>query len=814
METLREDLRFGLRRLRRSPGFAAAVILALAGGIGANTALFSLVDAILIRPLPFADTGRLAWIWSTRPDRDRAFFSIPNFEDYRRECGTFERLGAFAPWSANLTGAGDTERIVAARLTPEAFDLLGVRPRLGRLLEAPDGAGAGERVAVVTQGFFARRLGGDAGALGRSVVLNGDPYTVVGVLPSGFFLPNAEPGTELFVPLALDADPRHSNRGANFLRAFGRLAPGATPEEARSEMAAIAARLRERHPDENAGNLAPRVVPIEDEVSGPYRGALLILFGSVGAVLLIACANLAGLQVARAAGRRREIAVRAALGATRARLVRQLLAESLLIALLGGGLGMLLASWAVPGLLALGPADLPRADVVGLDGRALLFTLALSIVAGLATGFAPAWRATRHGRLAGIIGAGRSAGPTPEAGRAQAALVIAEVAVSLTLLVGAGLLVKSFARLMRVSPGIEADGVLTARVGLPGAAYGTVDKVGALHDELMRRVRALPGVRAAGLTSVLPVTNVLARADFMIAGKPPLTPAEMPSAQNRAVSAGYFATLGIPRLAGRDFEPTDDAAAPAVAIVDATLARRHFPRADPVGGGLRLDDGGGFRDVTIVGVVGAVTLAALKEPPAPTIYVPFTQLPPGALGGFTSRVHLVVKSDADPHALEHGLREALRAADADVSLSAVRTMRSIVDEAAALRRFNLTLMSLFAAAAVLLAASGLYALLAGTIAARTREIAIRMALGARRADVLCSVVGRSARLAFSGLALGALGSLALARLLAGLLYDVRPGDPWVVAGMTLLLGVVTFGASLVPALRATRVDPAEALRAE
>jgi len=813
MQTLWQDLRYGARMLLKKPGFTLIAALTLALGIGANTAIFSLVDAVVLRPLAFREAERLAWIWATRTDRDKAFYSIPNFVDTSERSQSFDALAAFTPWGANLTAQGEPERLQGVRISAHAFQMLGVEAAAGRTLVAADDAPDSPRVVMLSYGLWQRRFGGDRAELGKTLTLNGDAYTVAGVLPAHFTIPNAE--IELATALRLEADPRRSERGSNFLRVLARLKPGVTIAQARAELAAVTTHLRELYPKDNAKLTAPNVLPLHDELIGGYRTALWLLLGAVGMVLLMACGNLANLLLARATARHKEMAIRLALGATRRRLARQMLTESLLLALAGGALGILLAANGLDLLLRFSPADLPRAGEAGMDGRLLLISLSLSLLAGMVFGLAPAWRATQADLNMDLKEGGRgSAGSGPR--RLRNALVIAEVALSLLLLVGAGLLIKSFARLQSVSPGFAAGKLLTARLSLPAANYKQAEAVRVFYDKLAARLTGLPEVEAVGAASLLPLSGVNARTEFTIAGRPPASLADTPAAQDRWVSPGYFHALGIPLLQGREFTETDHERAANVVVVDEALARRYWPQGSPLGAHLLLDYGTGEapRDFEIVGVVGNVKHVSLNEEPTATLYGPLAQIPPSVVTSRAANLSLVVRSATETQTLAAKVRSALQAADPQAPASSVRAMEQVLTAALAARRFNMLLLSVFAGAALLLAVAGLYGVMSYTVAERTREIGIRLALGAQRREALRLVVGQGLRLTAVGVALGLAASLAVTQVLKSLLFGLSTTDPLTYIGVTLLLVSVALLACWWPARRAAKIDPLLALRRE
>jgi putative ABC transport system permease protein len=810
MGTLGTDLRDALRGLRAAPRFAAAAVALLATGIGATSATFGLVDAALVRSLPFAEPDRLVWVWATRTDRDRAFYSIPNFLDTRERCRGFDGLAAFANWGANF-GGGDPERVQGVRITPHAFAVLGVGAAVGRTLEAGDAAAG--NVVVLGHGLWRRRFGADPGVVGRTLVLDGAPYTVVGVLPPEFFFVGAD--AELAVPLRLDSDPRRAERGSNFLRVYGRLKPGVTPAEAARELAEATRYLRDAYPEENAKLTDPRVLALRDEVVGGSRAALLALFGAAAAVLLVACANLSGLALVRAIDRRREVAVRVALGAPPARVARLQVFEAILVALAGAAGGLAVAWAAVPAVAAAGFAGVPPLGGARLDVRAAAFAFAVTAVVALAVGLVSARVALRPDvydalRPGGAPGRGGPRAP----GRARNALVALEVAATLVLLVGAGLLTKTLARLGEVRPGYDPEGALAARLSLPPAEYRTAEDVAAYADRVVERLEQDAGMRSAALASVLPMSGMNARTDFRIAGRDAASPADAPGAQNRFVTPGYFRTMGIPLRAGRDFGPHDRPNSAGVAVVDEALARRFFPDADPVGAHLLLDDSAaGPREVEVVGVVGAVKHFALDEEWLPTVYSPLAQAPAGNLSFLAGNLNVVARAGPDAPAAA-GLAREVRGVDPGVAVAAAVGLDETVARALGPRRTTARLVSALALVALGMAAVGLYAVIAYAVARGRREIAIRLALGAGPHQVLAAVLRPALCLAAVGMAAGLAAALALARLAEGLLFEVSPADPGVFAGAAAATAAVAALAAVLPARRALGIEPALTLRAE
>jgi putative ABC transport system permease protein len=808
-----QDLRYAARMLLQNPGFTAVAVFALALGIGGNTAIFSLVNSILLRQLPFRQPEQLVWVSSRRPDSGKRPFSLPDFIDYRDQNQGLAGIAAFVNWSANLTDRGDPERLQGMRISATAFQLLGVEAMVGRALLPTDDTPGQQHVVVLSYGLWQRRFGADPQLLGQTLTLNGAGYTVVGVLPPQFSFPYGE--AELAVPLAPDADPwRGVRNSTNFLRALARLKPGVTREQAEADLTAVAQRLRSQYPVHNRQKLGVTLNPLHEEVVGDFRLALWVLLGAVGVVLLITCVNLANLALVRAAARRREMAIRMALGATRRRLIQQLATESMLLALLGGGLGLLLAFYGIPLLLALSPASLPRTAEVGVDFRVLGLTLALSLLAGMIFGLAPAWQATRVGLNEELKESGRGSAGGARQARARGLLVIAEIALSLVLLVGAGLLVNSFLRLQAASPGFEAENALAVRLSLPKAHYSNRAALTAFYEKLRPRLESLPGVETVGVVSALPLSGTVYSVPFTIEGRA-ATPDEVERADYRVVSAGYFRALKIPLMAGREFNERDTAETPHVALISQNLARRHWPDRSPVGAHLRINDNHqGPRQVEIVGVVGDVKHLRLDGEPAPHIYLPIHQSHENWVVWLTDNQYWLLRTAVDPLTLQAAVRREIQAVDREAPASNIRTMEQYLAASVAPRRFNLWLLTVFAGAALALAASGLYGVISYGVAQRRHEIGIRMALGARGSDVLKLVIGQGMALAIIGVALGLVASLALTRLMESLLFSVSATDPLTFIAIALLLILVALLACYIPARRAAKVDPLIALRCD
>jgi putative ABC transport system permease protein len=803
MRSMLQDLRYGLRRLSKSPGFTLVAAGALALGIGANTAIFSVVNAVLLRPLPYPEPEQLVQIWESRPRMNMARVeSSPNeFLAWADESQSFSQLAAVDFASFNLTGRGEPERVSAALVTASYFPLLGAAPAHGRAFLPEEDQPGKDNVAVLGHDLWQNRFGGDPAVVNQTVSLDGVACTVVGVMPRGFRLPN---DARLARPVAFNAEDR-TRPGSHFLQVFGRLKDGVTRERAEAEMAGIAARLEQTFASTNVGHQIV-LVPLHEQLVGDVRPALLVLLGAVGLVLLIACANLANLLLARAEARRKEVAVRAALGASRWRIVRQLLAESVLLAALGGGAGLLLAAWGVDILVGLDPAGVRRVGEVGLDAGVLAFTVALSLATGLLFGLAPALQASKTDFVETLKEGGRSTGGGPGRSRLRGALVVSEVALTLVLLVGAGLLVKSFARLLEVDPGLDPRGVLTLDLSLPPAKYAERHQIAAFYQQLLAEVAALPGVETAGAVSVLPLAGDDNSNFVQIEGRPPLPPGQALRAGRRNVSTDYFNALRIPLKAGRGIAPSDAADAPPVAVINEAMARSFFAGEDPLGKRLRT---GGDKSpwVTVVGVVGDVRHRGLEVDTRPEMFFPHAQSP-------SRQMTLAVRTAGDPVSLVGPVRERVRAVDQDQPVGNVKTMETWVAESVASRRFSVLLLGVFALVAAALAAVGIYGVVSYGVAQRTHELGLRIALGARPRDVLRLVIRQGMRMTLIGAALGLAAALALTRVMSGLLYGVTATDPVVYAGVALLLVGVALLACYVPARRATKVDPMEALRHE
>jgi putative ABC transport system permease protein len=803
METFAQDLRYGLHTLLKNPAFASVAVLSLALGIGANTAIFSLVNGVLLRPLPVEEPDRLVWVWGKFSMGETARTSPPDFLDYRAQNQSFERFVAYVESNVNLTGGAEPERLSGALVTADFFEAFGVRPELGRGFLPDEEQTTGAQVAVLSEGLWKRHFGGDPGVIGRTLTLDGKSRTIVGIMPARFTFPR---NIDLWMPLPF-LDGEMQVRRFHFLQVIGRLRPGVTLAGAQAETDTIAARLEQHYPDSNTG-WSLRLTPFRDEVVGDIRSPLLVLLGAVGFVLLIACANVANLLLARSAARQREIAIRAAMGASRGRLARQLLTESVLLSLAGGALGLVLAVWGTDLLAANIPDDalsyIPGGVDFGVDGRVLAFTLGVSLLTGVIFGLAPALQGSHPNLNEALKEGGRSASEGAGRARLRNALVVTEVALSLVLLVGAGLLVKSFVRLREIDPGFDAGNLLTARLPLPLAKYEERAQRAAVVEQVLERVRALPGVRSAAAISQLPLSGQVGDTYFTVEGRPPDNPNDRPVAQFRNVSHDYFGAMKIPLLRGRAFVEREASAGEHVIIINDTMARQYFGADDPVGRRLFVDTGE-VVPYEIVGIVGDVRQYGLAMEPLAEMYVPNTAL---------WQANLVVRTAGDPLALVSGVRSAVLQVDEDQPLANVKTMDQYVSASTASNRFQTLLLATFAAVALLLAAVGIYGVVAYSVTQRTHEFGVRLALGAGSGDVLRLVLGHGMRLALIGVAVGTAAALALTRFAASLLFGVSATDPATFLGVAALLAVVTLAACYVPARRATKVDPMVALRYE
>ncbi|HLM55649.1 MAG TPA: ABC transporter permease [Pyrinomonadaceae bacterium] len=806
---LGQDLRYGLRGLLKNPGFTAVAVIALALGIGANSAIFSVVNTILLRPLPYKDPERLVTVWeeAAKSGYPRDTPAAGNYVDWRDQNQVFEGMAALADESFNLTGSGEPERIDGRRVSASFFPLMGVEPRVGRAFLPEEDQPGATRVVVLSHGLWQRRFGGDVRITGQPVTLNGETYTVVGVMPQGFQFPDRE--AQLWVPIAFTPQ-QAANRNRHYLRVVARTKPGVSVEQAQAEMSNIATRLQQQYPQSNAG-LGAVVVPLHEYLVGDIRPALLVLLGAVGFVLLVACANVANLLLARAAARQKEIALRVALGASRLRLIRQFLTESLLLSAVGGVVGLLLSVWGVNVLKAFIPATISQAGDISIDGRVLGFTLLVSLLTGLVFGLAPAAQASKFNLNETLKEGGRDTASGARGNRIRGLLVVAEVAVSLVLLIGAGLLINSFLRLRSVNPGFSTENLLTMGVVLPQQKYTDAARRAAFYAEMLRRVEALPGVKSAAVTNWIPLIKQGDSITVGIDGRPDPGPGKRPSVVTRVVSPRYPDTMGIRLLSGRHFNEQDRADSLNVALISETMARKFWPGEDALG--KRFTPGSPTSTnpddwITVIGVVNDVKQMELTAEPKPQMYLSYNQ------AGFFAPRHLVVKTEVEPRSLASSVRSVVWEIDRDQPVSNISTMEEVLSESIARQRFSMLLLGVFAGLALLLAAVGIYGVMSYSIAQRTREIGIRMALGAQKRDVLRLAVGQGLKLVLVGVAVGLVASLVLTRVMTSLLFGVGANDPATLAVISVFLIGVALFASYLPARRATKVDPLVALRYE
>ena len=800
------DLRYAVRMLAKSPAFTAVAILTLALAIGANSAIFSVVNAVLLRPLPYPQSEQLVRVFGKQPQLDLAPSSPANFLDWRAENEVFTHIATWVGQGFNLTGTDKPERVIGARVSFDLFRLLGVQPALGRDFAAEEDGDGGERVVILSYDFWQRRFAGDPSAIGRTITLSDQAYTIVGVMPRGFAFPS--PRAQIWTPVAFNPAER-ATRDTNFIEVVARLKPGVSLEQARANMSAVAQRQAERYPQTNSG-LGVTVVSLQEHMVGNVRPMLVVLLGAVAFVLLIACANVANLLLGRAAARQREMAIRSALGASRSRVVRLLLTESVLLAVLGGAIGLLLAGWSLDLLLSLMPADLPFVAEIGVNRTVFLFTAAVSVLTGILFGLAPAWQVSKSDLNEGLKESGRGGSGGPRRHRIRALLVISEVALSLVLLIGAGLMIRSFARLLAVDPGFKADHVLTAFVSLPASKYSERQAQVAFFDRLLERLRNVPGVNAAGIVTNIPLYGG-SSTGFDVDGRPEALPGQRPMTDYRLTSPDYFTSMGMRLVKGRAFSHHDNESAPGVVIINETLAARYFAGEDPIGKRLNLSGDPEDRR-EIVGVIADVRNYGVDAEVKPEVYVPFLQSAPEYLASQTSAMTIVVRSAIDPTGLAAALREQVQALDKDQPVSAIKTMERYLAESMLPRRFSMLLLGAFAGLALVLAAVGIYGVIAYTVTQRTREIGIRIALGARGGDILRLVFSNAIATTVVGVGIGLGAAFALTRLLQSLLYQVTATDPIVFATIPLLLFAVAAIATYLPARRAMKVDPITALR--
>ncbi|MFL6590973.1 MAG: ADOP family duplicated permease [Chthoniobacterales bacterium] len=808
IETFFQDLRYGFRSLRKKPGFTLTAIIALALGIGANTAIFSVINGVLLRSLDYARPDRIVMIWerfAQNPEHQNVV-SPANFLDWQKTSRSFEKMAAVWDLRQNITGSGDPIEVHAQFVSAGFFPTLGVRPFIGRWFTDEEDRPGGNLVAILSHKIWQERFGGDNAVLGQQVPISGRLLTIVGVMPPGFHFLNDE--VQIWRPIAFDPAQDYRKTSGRFLKCVGRLAPGATLEQAQSELNVIASQLAQQYPSYNA-TWSVSLTPIREQIVGDVRHTLLVLLAAVAFVLLIACANVANLLLARAASRQRELALRAALGATRNRLLRQLLTESVLLALCGGMVGIALAYWGVELLKRFGPDNIPRLHDISIDPRVLLFTFAISLLTGIAFGLVPALQASRADVNDALKEGAR--GSTGGRGALRNLFVVAEVSLALVLLIGAGLMIRSFMRLHQVKTGFESNRVLTMRVQLPGAKYKEDQQRLAFFKQAQERISSLPGVKVVGSINFLPLTGMASNTAFHVVGQPQAAPGQEPGTEVRVISGAYFGAMGIPLLKGRLFDEHDGPDS-RVTIINETMARKYFPNEDPIGKQLSIswappEEGKPQPIDEIIGVVGDTRETALDHDPNPAIYWPLDR-------ESYQFMTFIIRSAIEPTQLVASVQREIRAMDPDQPLADVRTLEQVVAKSIARPRFDMMLLGIFAAVALVLASVGLYGVMNYSATQRTQEIGIRMALGAKSGDILRLVVGHGMKLTFAGIVIGIIASLALTRVMTNLLFGVTATDLTTFFAVSTMLTVVALLANYIPARRVTRINPVVALRYE
>ena len=805
MDHLKQDLHYAVRRLFKAPGFTIVAVLTLALGIGANSAIFSVVNGVLLKPLPYPESERLVGVYHVT-EGQRVVMSGPNFTDVARGATTLENIAAVSTTRMVLTGEGEPERLSVAEVSASLFNVLRVHPEIGRTFNADENTPGRTNVVILSHAVWEQRFGSDRSVIGRRITLDGTPREVIGVMPRGFVYPSDR---QAWLPIEYDEALVSTQRGAWFLGVIARLKPGVTPEQAAAEVETIGRNLARQYPDANA-EIGMTAFPLLEDMVGDIRQSVLILLGAVGFVLLIACTNVANLLLARAAARGSELAVRTALGAGRGRLVRQLLTESVLLSLCGAAFGLLLAVWGVELLASMKPQGIPRLDNIRIDGTVILFTIGVGIITGLLFGLVPAFTATR-GLSATLKEGGRGAVTSRSGSRVRGALVVAELAIAVMLLAGAGLLMRSFVKLQAVDPGFKPDQALTFELTLPDPRYKEDAQRIGFFDELLPRLRALPGVRSASAVLGLPLSGLNLVISFEVAGRPPVPPAQQPAMQVRVATPDYFSAVGIPLKRGRTFTENDRAETTKVVLITEAAARQYFPGEDPIGKTIKLgwgrDPGKPKAGGEVVGIVGDVKDAGLSEANPPQIYMPLKQWP-------VSFMTVVVKTAVPPASLGDAVRAQVASIDPNLPVSNIRTLDAIVAKSISQQRFYMLLLTIFASVALLLAAIGIFGVLSYAVSQRTREIGIRMALGAPGATVIGLIVRQAMLLVAAGVVAGTAAALFLSQTMTKMLFHIEPTDPATFASVAGVLVAVALFASYLPARRATRVDPIVALRAE
>jgi putative ABC transport system permease protein len=805
MDQLRQDLHYSIRRLLKNPGFTAVAVLTLALGIGANSAIFSVINAVLFRPLPFPEPDRLVGVYQVWKG-SREVMSPANFLDVRQQSKTLEDAAAVDNTEFTLTGVGDPIRLRGSEVSASFFTVLGVRPSLGRTFAPDENEPGKDKVVVLGHALWQQRFGARADAVGSTLLLDGSPRTIIGVMPAGFSYPAEQ---ELWIPLEYD-DNFKAARGAWYLRAIARLKAGVSADQSASEIATLGNALEQAYPRENT-DVGFTTFPLHEALVGDVRPALLLLLGAVGFVLLIACANVANLLLARAVARETELAVRTALGAGRGRLVRQLLTESIVLGAAGGFAGLLIAFWGSDMLVALQPEGIPRLNEVAIDRYVVIFTMGISLLTGLFFGAIPALQMTRGSLATSLKEGGRGNMAAAGSARLRGTLVVAEMALAVMLLAGAGLLIKSFGRLQAVDPGFRPEETLSFELSLPRSTYSEDPQIISFYERLSDRIAALPGVRTVGGVMGLPLSGLRFNISFKVEGRPEAAPGQEPTMEVRVTTPDYFRTLGVPLERGRFFTNADTAEAPRVVILSQAAVKKYFRDEDPIGKRIELGWGRGKDQKRaggeVVGIVGDVKELGLDEEFPAEIYLPMRQWPVG-------RMAIVARTAVPPMTIAPQVKQVVQELDANLPVNQIRTVEDVVAESIAQPRFYMLLLGAFAVVALALAAIGIFGVMSYTVSQRTREIGIRMALGAQGGSVVSMVVRQAMILAATGLALGTVAALALSRTMTTLLFDMSPTDPVTFATVAGVLGFVAFLASYVPARRAANVDPIDALRAE
>lgn len=812
MANFLRDFRFAVRSLTKHRGLTGIAVITLALGIGANTAMFSVINAVLIRALPYHEPDRLVTIWEESPER--GLYEMPvsfaNLRDWVDQTQTLQQISAYTFTNLNLTGAGEPARLDAVRCSSNLFSLVGAAPLLGRSFLPEEEQEGTHRVVILSHAVWQSRFGSDSGIIGRSLTLNNQSYTVVGVMRPGFQFPVGfgylgkvlNDPTALYVPLAPGSS--ELRRGNYSFFALGRLKPGVTIDQARTEMSMIESRLEQQYPEGNTGIGISLLSTQEQTVKG-IRPVLLVLLGAVAFMLLIACANIANLLLARAASREKEIAIRATLGASRTHILRLLMTEGLILSLVGGCLGLLLAVWGTEALIALAPDNIPRLNEVGVDARVFGFTLVVSLVTGIIFGLIPAFHAVKLDLNEGLKEGSRGSAGSIAGKRTRNALVAVEVAIAMVLLIGAGLMIKSFLRLQQTNLGFDPENVLAVTFSLSSARYPENREQAAFFQEALERVRSLPGVISAAATTGLPLTLDISGSDFRIEGRPEPKAGEEMLINTRSVSPHYFQTLGISLTKGRDFSDRDNSVAPAAAIINDDLARVYFPGEDPIGKRITFDEGVSW--ISIVGVIGDVKQLGLDSTTQPEVYFPYLQIA-------SPEMSLVVRTASNPLNLVAAVKSQIQAIDKDLPTDDAKTMQQLLTESMSGRRFNMLLLTVFGVVALVLAIVGIYGVMSFTVRQRTHEIGIRVAVGAQPRDVFRMVIGQGMILTMIGIAFGMLAAFGLTRLMTTMLFDVEPTDPATFVIIVVLLMGSALVACYIPSRRATKVDPLVALRYE